>query len=285
MPKTPTNIDPVEAVHAPHFNVIVMDMQGVQYVFTEEKGIHRVKTFTIEDGTKGEEVYTKAVKELHTQLCGQAVKELHVQLYGQGALSQFEGSLVVEQATEAKLVERILTRKEAPCGIALCSHAAEYVYRAINANMYGGDFRNDVYKIIVVSSALEEVSKAILRANLARFPKRNKTQASLDEILGVIDFHNMAKFGSKKNPDAWAEVFKRIKEKYPYANDCIRIYEDHPAKRQAAVQGAERNGFRTEGANVINLKSDGLPVHWAGDASYTGPIVTANLIWPYRYRA
>jgi hypothetical protein len=167
----------------------------------------------------------------------------------------------------------------------LCSHAAEYVYRAINANIYGGDFRNDVYKVIVVSSALEDVSKSILRANLARFPKRNKTTATLDEILGVIDVHNMANFGSKKNPDAWEKVFRKIKETYPYANNSVRIYEDHAAKRQAAVQGAERNGFRTEGANVIDIKREGLPVHWAGDATYTGPIIDVNLICSYKYRA
>ena len=239
-------IDPIEAMRQPHFNVVVLDMQGIQYAFTPEKGISVWDYISPEAGAKGDEVYTKAVRDLH------------IQLYGKEALSQLEASLEVEQNTEAELVNRILKGEEAPCGIVLSEIAAMFVYYTIAATACCNCqlFENDVYKVIVISSAQEEVSKALLRRNLERFmaDKRGRVKMGVDsdDLSNVVDYYNMADFGSKKSPEAWEKVFRKVKQTYPFASEEIAIYEDNPGKRDAAVQGAQRAGLKPYGQNVLN---------------------------------
>jgi len=93
------------------------------------------------------------------------------------------------------------------------------------------------YKIVIVSTSLRKTSEMILRYAFE--------MAEIDgSFINQFDIVNMAEFGSKKSPEAWATALS------PYDNIRV-IVEDNETNLQAAVTALEMRGNVVEKSMVM----------------------------------
>jgi hypothetical protein len=93
------------------------------------------------------------------------------------------------------------------------------------------------YKVIVCSTSLEKTSEMILRYVFEL--------AGVDtSMINEFAILNMAKFGTKKDPDAWRNAL------LPY-NDIQIVVEDGKVNLAAAIEGLSTRSHKTRGETVM----------------------------------
>jgi len=240
-------------------DVLSLDMGGVVYSFTEEKGVSVGRDFTPEDGTRNDELFERSTRELCKKL------------YGQVGLDILEAHPPFQFDLERRIVDDILEGKDAPMGIKLNMDAAEMIRYIAELNCLEdkhGSYKDLGRRIkpIIVSSSKATTSQMILRKCLDEFRKiENQTSHRRYYIeiyyrgLGTdIPIYDMSDFGSKKNPEAWRTVFRKavagryIGSVWNIEGAINTIIEDNPEKLEAALEGAKKKGDRAQGYRSVN---------------------------------
>ncbi len=221
--------------------VIVLDMHGPVYRYSEEPGITLVENITPEQAKEGEEIFVGAAKSYGAK---------HAK-YISALCALSSDKEIAKTGSEANLLElqndfttNILTGKDSPCGLELNLSAAKYIFGALHKD----------YTIVVVSSSMIPTSKSILERTLDEYKKNTQSKAT-NALFDASDLElhklgisvcNIAEFGSKKDYRAWKKVFENFVEA-PYRNAVIEvIIEDDKKKCLAAFDGAKLT-FLTNG--------------------------------------
>lgn len=238
------------------FNVVVLDMQGIVYRYTQKQGIDFVDTITPEQGKEGEEVYERAIAKFYRDNVSETTSL---------ALS----SCVPYQLwLEERLVEDILNDMDAPCGLEFNINAARFIFDAFERSACRLNDEPDVYQLAVLSSSRISTSRMLLEKCLTgiglgyhaitHLPGQHECGFLLptaSESLYYISFYNMSEFGSKGNPAAWENALLAAMNPYCLSRNNVTlsmIVEDQPEKCRAAVAAATSLGYKPVSHNQID---------------------------------
>lgn len=237
------------------FNVVVLDMQGIVFRYTETQGIDFVDTITPEQGKEGEEIYERAIAQFHRDNVSATT--------GLGLASCVPYQLWLERT----LIEDILNDMDAPCGLEFNLNAARFIFDAFERSACRLNDEPDVYQLVVISSSMVSTSRMLLEKCLTGLGLGYHSVPNLigqkgngfllpdaSEALDYISFYNMSEFGSKKDSNAWKKALQAAMRPYHLSRDNVTlsmIVEDQPQKCRAAVEAAHSLGYKPMHHNQI----------------------------------
>lgn len=237
------------------FNVVVLDMQGIVFRYTETQGIDFVDTITPEQGKEGEEIYERAISEFH--------RDNVSAINGLALASCVPYQLWLERT----LINDILNEMDAPCGLEFNLNAARFIFDAFERSACRLNDEPDVYQLVVISSSRISTSQRLLEKcltglglgwhyvpNLPGQQRGGLILPDASEALDYISFYNMSEFGSKKDPNAWEKALQASMRPYFLSRDNVTLFtiiEDQPVKCRAAIDAAHSLGYMPMHHNQI----------------------------------